>query len=454
MNAQFESPSLNGTLPPKQSADLTADVIVIGGGPGGSTAATLLAQRGRRVLLIEKDHHPRFHIGESLLPLNLPLFQQLGCSQAIANVGLVKRAMQFHSMEHQVMQKFSFAEAWDGTPPHAYHVRRSEFDHALLQHARASGVQVIEGCRAREFHTGPERVVIRARCDDGRTLDLAGSYLVDASGRDTFLASRFGIKRRNQKHTSAALYGHFRGAKRNTGDAEGNIEIFWFAHGWMWFIPLVDGTTSVGAVCWPYYLKTRNTDPSEFFLQTLQSCPPMWERVKDATLIEPATATGNYSYQADRMAGERYVMVGDAFAFVDPVFSSGVYLAMNSALFAADVVDRALADPAAAPRLNRAFERRVRRGLRTFTWMIYRMTSPVMRNLIMHPRDDFGIQRAVISFLAGDVYDSGPVRRRMLAFRAIYYFSAMLDWRRALRAVFNRRNAVRPQTIYATDGSG
>ena len=190
---------------------------------------------------------------------------------------------------------------------------------------------------------------------------MAARYLVDASGRDTFLAARLGIKRRNQKHTSAALYGHFRGARRNTGDAEGNIEIYWFAHGWMWFIPLGDGTTSVGAVCWPYYLKTRNTDPSAFFLQTLQSCPPMWERVKDATLIEPATATGNYSYSSDRMAGERYVMVGDAFAFVDPVFSSGVYLAMNSALFADGVVDGALADRPPRRGLSRVRKER-RRG--------------------------------------------------------------------------------------------
>ena len=456
MLARTESTS--PVAPAQQRADLSAhvpvDVLIIGGGPGGSTTATLLAQRGRRVLLIEKDRHPRFHIGESLLPLNLPLFDQLGCSQAIAGVGLAKRAMQFHSMDHQASQMFSFSEAWDGTPTHAYHVRRSEFDHALLQHARQCGVEVIEACRARNFRVEPDRVVVGAQHDDGRTVDVTARYLVDASGRETFMASRLGIKRRNQKHTSAALYGHFRGARRNSGDAEGNIEIFWFAHGWMWFIPLMDGTTSVGAVCWPYYLKTRDTEPSAFFLQTLQSCPAMWERVQDATLIEPATATGNYSYSADRMAGERYVIVGDAFAFVDPVFSSGVYLAMNSALFAADVVDGALNDPAAAPRLNRAFERRVRRGLRTFTWMIYRMTSPVMRNLIMQPRDDFGIKRAVITFLAGDVYFSGPVRRRMLAFRAIYYFSAMLDWRRALRAVFNRRNAVRPQTIYATDGSG
>ena len=432
----------------------SADVVIIGGGPGGSTAGALLAQKGWRVLLLEKDRHPRFHIGESLLPLNLPLFEQLGCAPAIKKVGLVKNSVQFHSIEHKASQTFAFADAWDGVPKYAYQVRRSEFDLALLQHARGRGVEVIESCRAGDVRFESDKVVVEAKSADGRSVTATARYLVDATGRDTFMASRLGIKRKNQKHTSAALYGHFRGARRNPGDAEGDIEIYWFAHGWMWFIPLVDGTTSVGAVCWPYYLKTRDTDPSTFFLRTLQTCPPLWERVKNATLIEPATATGNYSYTSDRMAGDRYVMVGDAFAFVDPVFSSGVYLAMNSAQFAAGVIDGALRDPSAAPRLNRAFERRVRRGLKTFTWMIYRMTSPIMRDLIMKPRDLFGVQRAVISFLAGDVYDSGPVRRRVMAFRGIYYLSALKHWRRTWRSVLTRKNAIRAQTIYATDGSG
>ena len=432
----------------------TADIVIIGGGPAGTTCGALLAQRGWRVLLLEKDRHPRFHIGESLLPLNLPLFERMGCQPAIQNVGLKKHGVQFHSMEHPASQVFKFADTWEGLPKYAYQVRRSEFDHALFEHARERGVESIEACRAQSVRFESDAVMLNAQRDDAGPVEISARYLVDATGRDTFMASRLGIKRKNPKHTSAALYGHFSGAQRNAGEAEGDIEIYWFAHGWMWFIPLADGTTSVGAVCWPYYLKTRDTDPSTFFLRTLQTCPALWERVKDATLIAPATATGNYSYTSDHMTGDRYVMIGDAFAFVDPVFSSGVYLAMVSAQLAADVVDGALRDPAVAPQLNRAFERRVRRGLKTFQWMIYRMTSPVMRDLLMKPRDIFGVQRAVISFLAGDVYDGGPVHRRMLLFRAIYYLSSLKHAPRALRATLNRRRAITPQAIYATDGSG
>jgi flavin-dependent dehydrogenase len=436
------------------AAAVETDVLVIGGGPAGTTAATVLARRGRRVLLLDRDRHPRFHIGESLLPLNLPLFEELGVAQAVHAVGLVKPAIEFHSMDHRAMQLFRFTEAWEGTPSYAYQVRRSEFDHALLANARAAGADVREGHTVTDVRFEAEHVVAQARLDDGAALTVHAKYVIDATGRDTFLASRLRIKRKNPKHTSAALYGHFRGARRNDGEAAGNIGIYWFAHGWMWFIPLADGTTSVGAVCWPYYLKTRDTDPSTFFLRTLQSCPPLWSRLTDAELIAPATATGNYSYTADHMAGDRYVMVGDAFAFVDPVFSSGVYLAMKSAMAGADAVDGALTDPAAAPRLNRAFEALVRRGLRTFTWMIYRMPSPVMRDLIMRPRDDFGIKRAVLSFLAGDVYVPGPVRRRVYAFRLIYYISVLANPRRAWRGWRARQRNIVPTAILATDGSG
>jgi flavin-dependent dehydrogenase len=430
------------------------DVAIVGAGPAGSTAAALLAEKGRRVIVFDKDRHPRFHIGESLLPLNLPLFERLGVHDAVRQVGLVKRAAEFHSQEHNASQKFFFRDAWDGAPGHAYQVRRAEFDLALANNARARGAQVIEGCKVEQVQFGGDGVQLVARADDGAEIRVAARYLLDASGRDTLLAGQLKLKQKNPRHTSAALYGHFRGAKRWEGEDEGNISVYWFAHGWMWFIPLADGTTSVGAVCWPYYLKTRQTDPSSFFIETLKMAPMLWERLKDAELIAPATATGNYSYACAKMHGERWIMIGDAFAFVDPVFSSGVYLAMNSAAFAVEAVDGALKNPADAPRLFAAFDKRVRRGLATFSWMIYRMTSPVMRDLLMAPRDVFGVKRAVISFLAGDVYQPGPVRRRIYAFRAIYYISAALDWRRAWAAMKNRKRAIQPQTIYATDGSG
>src|ERR1700759_1778862 len=138
------------------------------------------------------------------------------------------------------------------------------------------------------------------------------------------LGNRLALKRRNRKHNSAALYGHFAGARRETGRREGNITIFWFEHGWFWFIPLADGATSIGAVVWPYYLKSRKVPVSEFFLNTIALCPPLADRLKNAELLSPVEATGNYSYSSPRSYGPGYLLVGDAFTFIDPMFSSGV----------------------------------------------------------------------------------------------------------------------------------
>ena len=183
--------------------------------------------------------------------------------------------------------------------------------------------------------------------------------------------------------------------------------------------------TSVGAVCWPYYLKSRRSDPTAFFLETIQLCPALAERLRNARLIAPATATGNYSYQCERMAGEGYLLIGDAFAFVDPVFSSGVMLAMQGATRAADVVDAWLLDPdGAAPQVRR-FERDVRHGLREFSWFIYRMTSPAMRNLFMNPRNKLRMQEALLSLLAGDLYRGTPIYWSLRAFKVVYYLASL-----------------------------
>jgi flavin-dependent dehydrogenase len=432
----------------------TCDVAIIGGGPAGSTTAALLAQRGYRVTVIEKDRHPRFHIGESLLPLNMELFDKLGVRDQIARIGMVKPCAEFHTADDSCKQTFSFSDALDERFPYAYQVRRSEFDEILLRNAEKNGAEVREGWKATGVEFGESAVTVTANDPTGQPTKLSARYLVDATGRDTFLGGKFGIKRRNAKHTSAAIYSHFRGAKRGAGAAEGNIAIHWFDHGWFWFIPLADGVTSIGAVCWPYYLKTRRSDPSTFLKETIALCPSLAARLREAEMVAPATATGNYSYICDRMAGDRYIMVGDAFAFIDPVFSSGVYLAMAGAFKAADVIDGALKNPAMASELSRHFDRDVRQGLRRFSWMIYRITNPAMRYLMLNPSDKMGVKRAVISLLAGDVFRNGPVWWRLLVFRAIYYTVSLSHLRTSIAAWRRRREVIVPHAVQATDGSG
>ncbi len=434
-------------LPAAQN-ETRCDVLVVGGGPAGSTIAALLAGRGYSVTLVEKDKHPRFHIGESLLPLNLPLLEQLGVADEVARIGMVKYGAEFVSPLHRRAVTFNFANAWDKSLPYAYQVRRSEFDLVLLNNARAKGASVIEECKVGDIASLPDGGArAEATHRDGTSQIFVARFLVDASGRDTLLANRFQIKARNPKHNSAAIYGHFTGAQRLSGPAEGNISIFWFDHGWFWFIPLADGTTSVGAVCWPYYLKRRTGDITTFFRETIALCPGIAKRLANAELTGPVTPTGNYSYRAKRTSGPGYIMLGDAFAFIDPVFSTGVFLAMKSAFLGADTVTTCLTEPRQASRALRRFETQIQSGIRTFSWYIYRVTTPTLRDLFMGPRNVLRVEEALLSLLAGDVFGASPIRSRLLLFKLFYYANSLRHLKRSLRAWQRRRQAISEATV-------
>jgi flavin-dependent dehydrogenase len=426
------------------------DVLVIGGGPAGSTISALLAQRGRDVVLLEKSRHPRFHIGESLLPFNVPLFEQLGVAREIESIGMPKYGAEFVSPWHDRPVMFEFANALDSPSPSTYQVRRSEFDHILFRNAARKGAQSIEGCRVTGVDFLPDGAVVTAREESGRERTWQARFVVDASGRDTFLASQLGMKERSRKHNSAAIYGHFAGATRLPGRAEGNISIFWFEHGWFWFIPLADGTTSVGAVCWPHYLKTRKTSPGQFLLDTIALCPALSERMRGTKLISPVTATGNYSYGTRRASGEGYILLGDAFAFIDPVFSTGVFLAMHGAFVGADTVETCLDHPRRARSALDAYDAGVHRNVRIFSWFIYRIMSPGLHNILMNPTNRFQLRDALLSVLAGNVRPSRRLGLKILALKAAYYLVNAQHLRRSWAAWRKRGQAIREPGIDTT----
>jgi flavin-dependent dehydrogenase len=458
--------------------EASCDVLVIGGGPGGSTAASLLAQKGHRVVLLEKARHPRFHIGESLLPANLPILERLGVAAPVRAMGMEKWGAEFVSPSDGRRQEFRFAKAWDKSMPLAYQVRRSEFDEILLRRAAQLGAQVIEGCRVREVDDleaaasdAAPRVRVHAEHDDGRTETWTADYVVDASGRDTLLGNHLRAKHRNKKHNSAALYAHFAGARRECGKREGNVTIYWFDHGWFWFIPLADGATSIGAVVWPYYMKRRRTSVREFFLATVALCPPLADRLRAATLVSEVEATGNYSYACDHSHGANYLLIGDAYAFIDPVFSSGVMLAMNSAVAAADALHTCLTQPErhgaagsrdAPPRAARysasrsrasrsraalkEFDRVSRHGPKQFSWFIYRVSHPTMRELFLDPRNVLRMEEALLSLLAGDIFGRTPIWGRLRLFKAMYYLFAFTKFARSFRAWRLRSANIRAET--------
>lgn len=422
---------------------IDCDVLVVGGGPGGSTVATLLQRRGRRVLLLEKDRHPRFHIGESLLPANLPIFDTLGVMEKVRALGVVKHGADFPRGEDGY-QAIYFRRALGDTPPYAFHVKREEFDQMLFEHARANGVDAREGVKVERVELGGiGDVTAHAKSADGDTLTVRAKYLVDASGRDTLLGNALKLKRKNERHQSAAIFAHFRGIQSRPGDDAGNISIYNFEHGWCWCIPLQNGITSIGAVCWPEYLKQRRGRTEEFFSATLERMPDLARRMAGAERVSPVSVTGNYSYACTRMAGPGWVMVGDAWTFVDPVFSSGVYLAMYGGERAAAMVDEILREPAREAALQAALDKRLRGGVSVFSWFIYRFGSPAMRHLFANPDGRFQIEQGVISMLAGDVFDSPSVLRKLKLFKLVYAAYGMKDARRWLADRLARRRQAR-----------
>jgi len=408
------------------------DVAVIGGGPAGSTAAALLARRGHKVIALEKAHHPRFHTGESLLPMNLPLFERLGVLDKVRAMGVFKAGADFEAANERGYNTFLFARALGGSPPHSYQVWRQDFDRMLYDHARECGADAREGHEVvAAAQTGPRDSQLDVRTDTAGSYRIQARYVVDASGRDAFLAAKKKLRRKNDEHQSAAIFAHFRGAERRPGEDAGNISIYAFEHGWMWMIPLPDDVMSVGAVCWPEYLKQRKGSTAEFLIETLQSNRALWRRVEGAELIgNEVRVTGNYSYDSTRMGAPGWVLVGDAFAFLDPVFSSGVYLAMSGAEQAAAAVDVALRHPSQEASLLRKLEKRQRAGMARFSFFIYRFNGPVMRQLFRSPRNTWQLEQGLISMLAGDLFDSPKVLWRLRLFKLVYAICGLRNFRR------------------------
>lgn len=384
--------------------------------------------------------------------MNLPILKRLGVLEAIERIGVRKAGADFPAPTPAGYNVFRFERALDPTWQHAFQVRRDEFDRLLMDNAVANSVQAFEGHRVMSVDMDSDGITVHGQSDAGRPFEVRARYVIDATGRDTLLAKQLCIKRKSQRHQSAALFAHFRGVERRPGADAGNISIYRFEHGWAWLIPLRDGITSVGAVCWPDYLKERRTDQRGFLLETLRSIPDLWQRMQAAEIVDNLHATGNYSYECSRICGPRWIMAGDSFAFVDPIFSSGVYLAMHAAERAATVVDGALRDPAVERTLQRDYQREVVRGLRTLSWFIYRFTSPAMRKLFANPRNNWQLEQAMVSMLAGDVFRDNGVQWRLRVFKLIYWLTALGEWREQVRAYQFRRGQVRASFSGGTTG--
>ena len=321
------------------------DAIVIGGGPAGSTAAAVLASKGRRVLVLEKEKFPRYHIGESLLPYTYFPLERIGLIERMKASHFPKKySVQFVTRDGRASQPFYFFTHLEHEAARTWQVLRSEFDQMLLDNARANGAEVREETMVREMLQENGAVTgVRAVDKKGETFGFHAPMTIDASGRDAFAVTRTGWKVRDPYLNKIAVWTYYQGALRDPGLDEGATTIAYLPEkGWFWYIPLPEDIVSVGAVAEKTYLYNGTRDLSTIFHHEVANNAWIQRHLAPGRQTGPYRVTGEYSYRSRYCAADGLILVGDAFAFLDPVFSSGVFLALRSGELAAEAVDAVL----------------------------------------------------------------------------------------------------------------
>lgn len=398
-------------------ASTTHDVLIIGGGPGGSSAATFLAKAGRKVLLLEKEVFPRFHIGESLLPYNRALFEEMGVLPALEAQGFPRKfGAQFHIANGSKTVKFVFGQGVFTREPQAFQVERAKFDHILLQHAAASGAEVREGWTVCASRAEADRVVLSATAPDGSTHELAAKFLIDASGRGNFTGNQEGLRVVHPHLKKLAIFGHFKGVKLDEGTRAGDTVIVRLENKWFWLIPVSAEKTSVGCVMDQAEFASLKLSPHAVFEQIWRSSAVMRDRMAEAQLVNTIQTTGDFSYYNKRYVGQRLLRVGDAAGFMDPIFSAGVYLAMFSGKMAAHTVLDSLRGNDSGERRLLRYEKRLRSAMHFYWEMVHQFYTTPFLEVFFEPREKFKIASAVNAALAGELQGGWNLRWRMRLF--------------------------------------
>ncbi len=399
------------------------DVAIIGGGPAGSTAAALLARAGRRVIVFEREKFPRFHIGESLLPFSMKAFTRLGLHEKFSRAGFMKKfGGEIVGACSESGTKFYFKDGYRSQTDHAYQVTRGDFDKVLLDHAVECGAEVHEETSVDQVEFSNDEVELGIKCN-GSFHSIRARYVIDASGRTSVLGRKFKIKKTYDHLQKLSIFAHYDGVWRAEG-IDGTLTVLIRAiDRWFWLIPLSAERTSVGVVLDSEAFRNSKLSAEDFLEQALSEQPIIAKRMTDARRVSQVYVEADFSYRSARLHGHRWLLAGDAAGFIDPIFSSGVFLAVFSGELCADVLNEVLDHPRKARRLFAGYERAVNRAMDIYLRFVNAWYTKEFIEVFLAPRNILGLAPAVNAVLGGNVGNSFPIRWRMW----VFYFLVWLQ---------------------------
>jgi len=419
--------------------DAIYDVAIIGGGPAGSTAATFLARAGRRVIVCEREKFPRFHIGESLLPVSMKTFSRLAVHEKFERAGFLKKyggEMTSACCDEGV--KFYFKDGYRSQTESSYQVPRAEFDKVLLDHAAENGAEVREETTVKTVAFFPDHVELQMQSKAGTAAMVAARYIIDASGRHSVLGNHFKLKETYPHLQKISIFAHYEGLDLEEGRDASLTRQVRAADRWFWYIPLPNDRSGIGVVCDTALYRQAKESREQFLEDSIAGQPFLARRMTRARRVTPAYASADFSYRQSRLTGDRWLLAGDAAGFIDPVFSSGVFLALLAGEQCADILDIVLDHPSKARRLFAKYERLLRRVMKSYLRFVDAWYSKEFIEVFLYPQDVLQIPPAVNAVLGGNVSGSFAIRWRM----SVFYF---IVWLQRYLPLCPRRTLVAPK---------
>ncbi len=404
--------------------DANYDVAIIGGGPAGSTAATLLARTGRTVIVLERDKFPRFHIGESLLPFSMKAFTRLGLHEKFRNAGFMEKfGGEMFGASGSEGVKFYFEDGFRSQTDRSYQVTRAEFDKVLLDHSKENGAEVREETAVEQVTFSKSGVRLRIAPKDAAPAEIVARYVIDASGRNSVIGMQFKLKKSYTHLQKISIFAHYDGVAREDGRDGTLTRMVRALDRWFWIIPLTENRTSIGVVLDAATFKNAKMSPEDFLEQAIEEQPVLLQRLGGATRASAVHTAADFSYRNERLTGDRWMLAGDAAGFIDPVFSSGVFLAVLAGETCADALQVVLDHPRKARRLFARYEKTVNKAMDVYLRFVNAWYTKEFIEVFLHPQNIFQIPPAVNAVLGGNVGTSFAIRWRM----EIFYFIVWLQ---------------------------